>query len=345
MHAMKHITQLDGLRAFSVFGVIFYHLGYSWASMGWLGVSFFFVLSGFLITRILIKSKGKEHFFSNFYIRRSLRIFPLYYLYIIIVFLDCYYFDVKDTTNWFYYVFYLQNYVMAWNGFYYVPGQEMGHTWSLAVEEQFYLLWPLIVFFFNRKMIIILAVILSAASIYMRYYLAEYTDIVSFSPLFSSMDTLLLGAILAVVSVNEKLFKQISISLFIVGVTWFVSVVYFDSLIYGWHRNIEAANQGLYMSASILFSGIIGCIVSGVIKARFLNVLPLRYFGKISYGLYLWHPFAFQIIDSAQYRGYMTWMHGDVTPVAKVALTIIFSAVSFRYFEAPFLRLKDKFTR
>ncbi|EPB1839793.1 acyltransferase family protein [Escherichia coli] len=82
---MKHIQQLDGLRAFSVISVILYHLGIPGFGMGWLGVSFFFVLSGFLITRILIESKKDNNFFSNFYIRRSLRIFPLYYLYILVV--------------------------------------------------------------------------------------------------------------------------------------------------------------------------------------------------------------------------------------------------------------------
>lgn len=152
--------------------------------MGWLGVSFFFVLSGFLITRILIESKSGNNFFSNFYIRRSLRIFPLYYLYILVIFIYCTYLGIQDTQNWLYYIFYVQNYTMAWNGFMYVPGQEFGHTWSLAVEEQFYLLWPLVVFFCNRKWIFISAIILSCVAIASRFYLAEYTSIVSFAPLY-----------------------------------------------------------------------------------------------------------------------------------------------------------------
>lgn len=339
---MKHIQQLDGLRAFSVFGVILYHLGIPGFGMGWLGVSFFFVLSGFLITRILIESKGNNNFFSNFYIRRSLRIFPLYYLYIFTVFIYCSYFEVSGVQNWLYYVFYIQNYTMAWNGFAYVPGQEFGHTWSLAVEEQFYLLWPLVVFLCNRKLIFISAIILSCVAISARFYLAEYTSIVSFAPLFSTMDTLLIGAIIAVISVNQRAMRIFSCTLLAVGLFWFISVFKFGVLIYGWHKGIEAANQSLYLSSSILFAGIIGVIASGVVKAKFLTIAPLIYFGKISYGLYLWHPFAIQIVDSLQYRGHFLWVSGPMVDVSKLALTIAISAMSFKYFELPFLKLKDK---
>jgi peptidoglycan/LPS O-acetylase OafA/YrhL len=342
---MKHIQQLDGLRAFSVLGVILYHLGIPGFGMGWLGVSFFFVLSGFLITRILIESKESNNFFSNFYIRRSLRIFPLYYLYIFIVFIYCLYFDVQGVNNWLYYVFYLQNYTMAWNGFAYVPGQELGHTWSLAVEEQFYLLWPLVVFLCNRKLIFISAIILSCVAISSRFYLAEYTSIVSFAPLFSTMDTLLIGAIIAVISVNQRAMRIISCTLLAVGLFWFISVVKFGALIYGWHKGIEAANQSLYLSSSILFAGVIGVIASGVVKAKFLTIAPLIYLGKISYGLYLWHPFAIQVVDSLQYRGHLLWITGPMVLASKLALTIAISALSFKFFELPFLRMKDRFTK
>ncbi|EFN7786224.1 acyltransferase [Escherichia coli] len=342
---MKHIQQIDGLRAFSVISVILYHLGIPGFGMGWLGVSFFFVLSGFLITRILIESKKDNNFFSNFYIRRSLRIFPLYYLYILVVFVYCSYLGIKDTQNWFYYIFYMQNYTMAWNGFLYVPGQEFGHTWSLAVEEQFYLLWPLVVFFCNRKWIFISAIVLSCVAIASRFYLAEYTSIVSFAPLFSAMDTLLIGAIIAVISVNQQAMRIVSCALFAIGLFWFIAVVKFGVLIYGWHTGPEIANQSLYLSSNMLFAGIIGVIASGVIKAKFLTIAPLIYLGKISYGLYLWHPFAIQIVDSLQYRGHFLWVTGSMVWISKLALTIAISAISFKYFELPFLRLKDRFTK
>lgn len=83
---MTYIKQLDGLRAFAVISVMLFHLGIPFFSAGWLGVPLFFVLSGFLITGILINNKNKPHRFKNFYIRRSLRIFPLYYFYILVVF-------------------------------------------------------------------------------------------------------------------------------------------------------------------------------------------------------------------------------------------------------------------
>ncbi|EFX3898369.1 acyltransferase [Salmonella enterica subsp. enterica serovar Techimani] len=342
---MKHIQQVDGLRAFSVLGVMLYHLGIPGFGMGWLGVSFFFVLSGFLITRILIETKESENFFSNFYIRRSLRIFPLYYLYILVVFIYCSCLGIQGTQNWLYYIFYVQNYTMAWNNFLYVPGQEFGHTWSLAVEEQFYLLWPLVMFFCNKKWIFISAIILSCVAITSRFYLAEYTSIVSFAPLFSAMDTLLIGAIIAVISVNQNVMKVISCSLLAVGLFWFIAVVKFGVLIYGWHTGPEIANQSLYLSSNMLFAGVIGIIASGVFKAKFLTIAPLIYLGKISYGLYLWHPFAIQIVDSLQYRGHFLWVTGPMVDVSKLALTVAISSISFKYFELPFLKLKDHFTK
>lgn len=313
--------------------------------MGWLGVSFFFVLSGFLITRILIESKEGNNFFSNFYIRRSLRIFPLYYLYILVIFIYCTYLGIQDTQNWLYYIFYVQNYTMAWNGFLYVPGQEFGHTWSLAVEEQFYLLWPLVVFFCNRKWIFISAILLSCIAIASRFYLAEYTSIVSFAPLFSAMDTLLIGAVIAVISVNLRLFKFVSCAMLSIGSIWFILVVKCGVLIYGWHTGPEIANQSLYMSSNLLFAGVIGCISSGVVKAKWLTFAPLLYLGKISYGLYLWHPFAIQIVDSLQYREHLLWISGYWITIFKLTLTIAISAISFKFFELPFLRLKDRFAK
>ncbi|WP_074400820.1 acyltransferase family protein [Escherichia coli] len=218
-------------------------------------------------------------------------------------------------------------------------------TWSLAVEEQFYLLWPLVVFFCNRNWIFISAVALSCVAIASRFHLAEYTQIVSFAPLFSAMDTLLIGAIIAVISVKQRVMMIVSCLLLTVGIFWFIAVVKFGVLIYGWHTGPEIANQSLYLSSNMMFAGLIGVIASGVIKAKFLTIAPLIYIGKISYGLYIWHPLAIQIVDSLQYRGHLLWISGPMVDVTKISLTIAISALSFKFFELPFLKLKDRFTK
>ena len=153
---------IDGLRAFAVLAVLLVHFPYPGhyalfrtlhltraADAGWVGVDLFFVISGFLITGILLDSKGSPHYFRNFYIRRALRIWPLYYAVLFFV-LVVYPFVhptgsmVHQTASWFYYVFYIQNFVLY-------GSRLLGVTWSLAVEEQFYTTWPVVVSMLSRK--------------------------------------------------------------------------------------------------------------------------------------------------------------------------------------------------
>lgn len=342
---MAYIKQLDGLRALAVISVMLFHLGVPFFSAGWLGVPMFFVLSGFLITGILINNKEKTHRFKNFYIRRSLRIFPLYYFYILVVFLFCAYLGVADTNPWWWYLTYTQNYFYSLNNFRYVSGQELGHTWSLAVEEQFYLLWPVVVLLCSRYVSVIIAITLCFASISTRYYLTTYTNIVAFAPLFSSMDMLLVGGLLAYSSTNYKAFKWLSIIMFSVGALWTFMIIKYDMFVFGWHHGITGPNQSFYISTTLLFAGIIGMVSSGKIKASILNIRPINYLGKISYGLYMWHPFVNIVVDVVLYRGYFNYINGNLVIATKLILTVIVASLSFHILERPFLKLKDRFTK
>lgn len=156
-----HLQELDGLRGFAILLVLCSHLvslppgGRSpfvdrlvgmILGLGWVGVDLFFVLSGFLITGILVQSRGGPHYFRNFYARRSLRIFPLYYLFLAIAtFISPLLLSPESILTlpkehaWVYWL-YLSNFGGK-------PSEAFAHTWSLAVEEQFYLVWPAIVFF------------------------------------------------------------------------------------------------------------------------------------------------------------------------------------------------------
>ncbi|MBK8553825.1 MAG: acyltransferase [Ignavibacteria bacterium] len=156
--SVSYMPQLDSLRTFAVFSVLIGHWfaefeKFSNFPFGMFGVTLFFVLSGFLITQILISGridteeifKKKIHSIKQFYIRRTLRIFPIYYITIFI----CLLFNVQDIRDkFFWFLFYASNIyfynINDWAG-------SLSHLWTLAVEEQFYLLWPFIILLFRRS--------------------------------------------------------------------------------------------------------------------------------------------------------------------------------------------------
>ena len=151
----SYIPQFDGLRALSILAVFIAHSeflrslpGAVILEYGRIGVDLFFVLSGFLITGILLDSKGSSHYFRNFYIRRALRIWPLYYLILLIIYLLTSQFlpQMKDGNVWLYFTVYIQNLFLNLK----IP-YGLEPTWSLAVEEQFYMTWPLLVFLLKTK--------------------------------------------------------------------------------------------------------------------------------------------------------------------------------------------------
>ncbi len=144
-----HVNALDGLRGIAIILVLFFHCSRfeflpvrAISAFGWTGVDLFFVLSGFLITGILIDTKGKEGFYKNFFMKRVLRIFPLYYLTLCIFFIPSFFFHFELTeyyiTHQIYFWTYTQNLLFAFDGW---PenARFLNHFWSLAIEEQFYI--------------------------------------------------------------------------------------------------------------------------------------------------------------------------------------------------------------
>src|ERR1700723_1358630 len=171
-----YIPQFDGLRGLAILLVLIGHSGFleAFPHAGMLeyarfGVDLFFVLSGFLITGILLDSKGSRHYFRNFYARRALRIWPLYYLVLFVAFVVAPLFapSMRPTAAriWPAFVFYVQNIVFIYRDTYPFG---LGATWSLAVEEQFYLTWPVLVFFLRKQTLAIVAVSLVVVSLSLR---------------------------------------------------------------------------------------------------------------------------------------------------------------------------------
>ncbi|HWY99218.1 MAG TPA: acyltransferase, partial [Bacteroidia bacterium] len=150
---------LNGLRAYAALTVLAYHTTIAGFWFGWIGIHFFFVLSGFLITNILLNSKEATNYFKVFYARRFLRIFPIYYLLLFGVLAASAIKNQYLKPAW-YYIFYIQNFPMSYSNWHLIGFFKLlGHTWTLAIEEQFYVFFPLLVKFLKEKTLVIVCFI------------------------------------------------------------------------------------------------------------------------------------------------------------------------------------------
>src|SRR5271157_2343931 len=204
---MNRIPQLDAVRGLAVLLVLVHntdiypslHLGLI-ASNGWMGVDLFFVLSGFLITGILVDTKKSEGYFRNFYARRCLRIWPLYYSALLFMFVIVPLLRPSEaqtvfearSSPWWAYLFFLQNFLIP------IPTMAtglLGVTWSLAVEEQFYLVWPWVIRYFSFTQVRRIAIAVICVSPALRFYLS-LNHINIYSNPFCRLDALMAGALL-----------------------------------------------------------------------------------------------------------------------------------------------------
>jgi peptidoglycan/LPS O-acetylase OafA/YrhL len=289
---MKKIPQLDAVRGLAVLLVLLHNtdrypsLHLQWISgNGWMGVDLFFVLSGFLITRILLDTKQSERFFRNFYARRCLRIWPLYYSVLLFMFVIVpilrpseahAVFDTRSSP-WWAYPFFLQNFLVP------IPSMAtgpLGVTWSLAVEEQFYLLWPLVVRFCNESQLRKIAIAAICFSPPLRFYLAlHHVDI--YSNPFCRWDGLMAGALLALVLRSVRVlpskFMMRAWITFLVSAPLALIIGAFDARWIVFSLTALASVSFMYLA---LFST--QRWLQAVLTNRFLI-----YTGMISYGIYL----------------------------------------------------------
>jgi len=212
----KHIPALDGVRGLAILLVIAFHarvvftttneipyLGFRALGLGWSGVDLFFVLSGFLITGILLDSRGSPRYFRVFYLRRALRIFPLYFAYLFLILIVARFLllaytgsDLWNSTNpWWYFT-----YLLNWKSDQGYNDLVLGHLWSLAIEEQFYLVWPAMVWLAPRRHLKWLCLIIAAGAFLARFYMGShgYGSEATYRMTPGRMDTLALGAFVAV---------------------------------------------------------------------------------------------------------------------------------------------------
>jgi peptidoglycan/LPS O-acetylase OafA/YrhL len=344
----SHIKPLDGIRALAALSILWLHfwsgvtpsdkiteLIVSTASIGQIGVPLFFVLSGFLITRILVASKKKENYFLSFYFKRALRIFPLYYLFLVIVFylyplLSHQAVDNFSSTwpNW----FYLQNIFITFNWKYTGPN----HLWSLAVEEHFYLVWPLIVYYTGLRQLKFTCFIIILIEPIVRYLLLR-NNIEVFYFSLSRIDELAMGALVAVYEIqNRKVSKKTAYLILATAFAGLTGWIYFTGESSFW---IQVFKYSFFALSFHVLIRLIALNRIGIIEQVLDNRL-LSFTGKISYGIYIYHPFCFGIIHSCiQTRN--IWL----LFLLSLSTTYLVSTVSYFFFEKRFLRYKHLFER
>ncbi len=354
----KHIPALDGLRGLAILMVICYHYfpSRSLFTIGWTGVDLFFVLSGYLITRKLLSTRGNSEYFRKFYRNRILRIFPLYYAVLIIFFLAIHFLAKTEnlealsyyTSHWLSFFIFLENWSFSLFGF--PHDAYLTHFWSLAIEEQFYLVWPFIIYFISSgrtRLILwfctVIAVVIIRLLIY--FYFKESHYVINYVNTFCRMDSLVIGAILS--QIQESDFKipqawtnRISV---IISVPLVASIIKLGN---SWFSNPFMETIG-YSCVAICFACLIhtasqnGSIVAAICKMRFL-----RFCGKISYGLYVFHWPVLLILSKKITNWGTIYFPGEIFAIQIISLLLsiiisfVLSMISFRYFESYFLALK-----
>jgi peptidoglycan/LPS O-acetylase OafA/YrhL len=312
-----HIPELDGIRGFAIVLVMLCHfiphadhpgsiigrLFFFMVRAGWSGVDLFFVLSGFLITGILLDDRGDRHYFRNFYARRTLRIFPLYYGLLAVIFLimphlwpgpfaDPGVAEVRRHQGWLW--LYATNIRMTIVGdmdIFRAGWLELNTFWSLAVEEHFYLLWPAIVYLCSRRSLVGVCAAIGVISLATRgwYFHKDNIDAVYVFTLCRA-DALAAGALLAVLLRTQRLphilARYAPAATVIFGISWLVSLMIDPARERLWGCTFGYTLCAAFYAALLLW--VLTVRPASPLKKTF-NFAALRSLGKYSYGIYVYH--------------------------------------------------------
>jgi peptidoglycan/LPS O-acetylase OafA/YrhL len=358
------MLSLDGVRGLAIIGVLLTHASYVFSSgahllaMGWPGVDLFFVLSGFLITGILIDTKSAQNRAKSFYARRILRIFPIYYLTIFVALIAQQHLEwvrtIAEIQTWpelLPYLFYFKNLVPLWQ-----HGKAhqtlLSHFWSLAGEEQFYCLWPLLVWHLSSRAVYKVCAVALCFTLALRIILGSHFGFgawILFFPLTRS-DGLFVGSGLAALlaSRHRPSRKQL--------LTWGMAGLGVLLVVFGVRGRKELLYGGPLMS-TIGFSGLailFGVLIAHCVQShtspltRFFETPWIRAFGRYSYGMYVYHLPVYYVVEHFAKQ----WFSVEFPLPNKYAIlylglltsvTYAVSWLSFRFFEQKFLRLKRRF--
>jgi len=374
-----HMPQLDGVRGLAIFMVIVYHCSghmgverdpllsdwifYHLSNAGWLGVNLFFVLSGFLITGILLDSRGSQHYFRTFYIRRSLRIFPVYYLMLVVSLLilprlfECIDFPEPEAfahqpyAGW-WYLTYTYNFLVAWTNE--IGSRATAATWSLAIEEQFYLIWPAVVLLAGpRKLVWVCGGVILMAVVFRTSMLAlgASTRAVYVLP-FSHMDALAIGALIATwarLLGGVELLRKHGLAALAIGMVW-LGV----SAVAGQLSSKAPLMQHVgYTIMAVGFGGLViwalNLRTTSVGYGLLTSTVATR-MGKYSYAMYLYHGGLIHVLQAYDVapEALESWEGTRIPPqllyIAGITfLSFCLAWLSWYAFESRFLALKRYF--
>ncbi len=342
---MQRIKELDSIRGLAALAIVVYHLWLPQVGLLGAAVDLFFVLSGFLITTILLTNSLSRQFLVSFYARRALRIWPIYYLSLgLLVLLVRIVPDAGQLDGLPYFATFTQNipYYCSNSAPAFIPA--FRHTWSVAIEEQFYLFWPAVLWVLGRRAVRPAALTLIVLAVMTRAL--EFNGWI----LVSHCDGLALGALLASWNLldvegearRERSFWKLGLAStgFWVGSALALYLVPSD-----WQSSLVRPVQSVrLLSLNVVFLALVGSIARSS-GSRWLGVLRLSwltYLGQISYGLYLYHHVVFMLWDD--YAARYGIANNLAIDVAKLALSLAIAALSWRYIEQPALRLKTWFS-
>lgn len=358
-----HIPQLDGLRGIAILMVICYHFfpGNIACNFGWTGVDLFFVLSGFLITGRLLPYLDERKLLVRFYRNRFLRIVPLYFAFLILFFAGWFLLSSKQTlssfgfygAHWWQFFLFIQNWVFANN---LVESKtHLQHLWSIAVEEQIYLLFPLFLIVVRNKTKVLYAVIFMIITIlisrwyYFSFMLQKEAYLKIYLNTFFRLDSFLCGVLVYLIYNDRKIYRRLFSP--IPWLTLLCALVLFLYIVL--NRNAEKNNAfisgGGYTIIALMYAGLL--MLTLLKKYKIINLVTslsfLRFTGKISYGMYIFHwpIFLSGFILLNKLSAYLKYSLDNntihfINVVICLPATYLLSSLSYKFFESYFLKKK-----
>lgn len=367
------ILGLDGIRGIAVLLVMFHHFAlYGWPTRpdgnyellfkriilsGWIGVDLFFILSGFLITGILLRTKSGKHFFRNFYIGRMLRIFPLYYGFLVIVFiLIPSFFPIGGAFSLFledraWYWTYLVNIKYGiWGVSEYFA---FAHFWSLAIEEQFYLIWPAVVYLFRRELLIAICVLIIIGGLVFRLLFADGGFQAPYILTPARMDVLAIGCLLAVIIQSQDVAKRLFHWAWpVLGISGFaIALIFYQALrlvVEDYYvKTFGISLIGIFFGALLILAVAYPADHS---LGKVLSSRGFRFFGRYSYGLYVFHHLVAIYLPRLGFSAESIstifesqWISFIFFCLNSTVISLGFALISWHFWESRFLSLKNKF--
>jgi peptidoglycan/LPS O-acetylase OafA/YrhL len=341
----NYLPELDGLRGLAILWVVLYHCNprlvgtwiYYASLWGWAGVLLFFTLSGFLITSILLTTREKPHYFHNFHARRALRIWPVYLLALVVVYLNAPWFigpsvwDAVRTAPWLAYIFFLQNL------FHLTLPPALGPTWALAIEEQYYFVWAPLVRWVRAPWMLTISLLaaLTVSPVLRSGHHAWLTP----THTLIHLDGLAWGSLLAIgmhtLGWSRRLWLALGLGGFVAG--------------FAAAATIAGGTAFLDSALAIGFAGMVLALIASTGARNRLNALlrsgPLAFYGRISYGLYMTHISVFIYFGWFDLKMDPYGIPGNLAVVAfRLAVCTAVAAALWYGFESQILKLKRFFS-